>query len=799
MLEVEYKEEEDEIPVPLTPVKGPNQSPQTVRCGELNVLFPYDPYKCQMIMMKEMIKGLNSGQNCLLESPTGTGKTAALLCASLAWLENERKRNPDSKVVVIYASRTHSQLQQVIEQLKKTPYKSTPMVILASRAKTCINAEAQSSGAVDVMCEVMRGNSDNPRANEHPKNSGRFPTCTFYETVRTGRGLFEEKFKEENGSDTSGPWDLEDLDRIGKKCNTCPYYEIKEMQPKAKLVLCTYNHVLHPWIRRALRLELAGNIVILDEAHNIESNCREIASRKISLEKLERTIVPALNEASARDDIPERKQEPLKYVKVAFTELLNWMRKQKTEENNHKFQKLGDSEVQKIANPLAVFNSIGLGPEGQNILFEQMLILSDRHYNYPYDPEVAKFKLDSKVTRSINSILFTFHTLYKRDRLRTQSLHMRLQHYSVDLEKTSVSNDKPTVIELAINCLSPHVVFQDMKFARSVIVASGTLSPRNSFATELGMPFQHELSAPHVIETNRIFARIIRNSWNENDPKAFRFNHNTLQEEKQFSDQAKALGNLLLQVRTQIQKGILVLFPSKHLATSLKTSWEADGTLKRLCVPGLRKTFFEHEIDTANFKNALEEYRSAATSDGAIMFAFLRGRISEGIDFSDDQARAVITVGIPFGPMQDLKIVRKREYNDDRCKKYPNDNRLRGWDWYRIDAFRALNQGFGRCIRHRDDWGVILMVDERYSDHTGCVSAWVRSALPERDVGKKNIEEELGRFLTAMQISEEGVTAAAATTTAPTPTTATTTDPTNTSSASTTNPAKRFRVGPMGG
>lgn len=52
----------------------------------------------------------------------------------------------------------------------------------------------------------------------------------------------------------------------------------------------------------------------------------------------------------------------------------------------------------------------------------------------------------------------------------------------------------------------------------------------------------------------------------------------------------------------------------------------------------------------------------------------------------------------------------KMEYNTSNVSK----GLLSGSEWYTINAFRALNQAIGRCVRHKDDWGAVLLVDERY-------------------------------------------------------------------------------------
>jgi Rad3-related DNA helicase len=50
-------------------------------------------------MMEKIINSIRNSENALLESPTGTGKTLALLVAALAWQKDDMESNDNASMI----------------------------------------------------------------------------------------------------------------------------------------------------------------------------------------------------------------------------------------------------------------------------------------------------------------------------------------------------------------------------------------------------------------------------------------------------------------------------------------------------------------------------------------------------------------------------------------------------------------------------------------------------------------------------------------------------------------------------
>lgn len=115
----------------------------------LLVYFPYDYiYPEQYAYMMELKKGLDAKGHCLLEMPSGTGKTTTLLSLVVSYMMTY----PMEVTKLIYCSRTVPEIEKVVEELRlllnyieQETEKPTKMLglVLSSRKNLCVHPEVR--------------------------------------------------------------------------------------------------------------------------------------------------------------------------------------------------------------------------------------------------------------------------------------------------------------------------------------------------------------------------------------------------------------------------------------------------------------------------------------------------------------------------------------------------------------------------------------------------------------------------------------------------------------------------------
>ena len=122
-------------------------------------------------------------------------------------------------------------------------------------------------------------------------------------------------------------------------------------------------------------------------------------------------------------------------------------------------------------------------------------------------------------------------------------------------------------------------------------------------------------------------------------------------------EMVRDLGETLLHVCKVTPGGVLLFFPSYGLMNKITDQWREMSLWDEL---NDTKTFFLEPRESFKYKTTIKRYFNAVEKDGgAILAGVCRGKISEGLDFSDEAARAVIVVGIPFPQVYDPKTILK--------------------------------------------------------------------------------------------------------------------------------------------
>jgi len=335
-------------------------------------------------------------------------------------------------------------------------------------------------------------------------------------------------------------------------------------------------------------------------------------------------------------------------------------------------------------------------------------------------------------------------------------------------------------------CFSPSVAMQELKAlgVRSFVLASGTLTPMASFATELGLPFPIRLSGKHVVDpaSQVCCGVVLSGDVGTSGPVSL----NGSYENRENPEYKMALGAQLSTVAGGTPGGVLVFFPSYSVMEKTVEFWKTCRVWESLTGSGSslpnRPVFLEPR-SASEFPALLAGFNAACDRPdgrGALLFAVCKGKVSEGLDFADARGRAVVIVGIPYAPPNDARVVIKRRLLDESYRaaggggggrgnftgnaRFPTTTilgagggkpvgpPLSGASWYSMMAMRAVNQAAGRVIRHGRDYGAIIFLDERFAREKESLSPWFRGCLQTWETGGRALSSKLQQFFKAAEV-----------------------------------------------
>ncbi|XP_054602371.2 regulator of telomere elongation helicase 1 isoform X2 [Nothobranchius furzeri] len=749
-----------------------------LKLNGVTVDFPFTPYDCQKDYMTKVLECLKQSHNGVLESPTGTGKTLCLLCATLAWREHFKDAISARKISeklkgaemfpntpfsswgtaatdgdkpvyytdipkIIYASRTHSQLAQVISELKNTTYRPK-VCVLGSREQLCINQEVMRQESNHVKVHMCRD-----------KVSTR--SCGFYNNV------------EERSSDRellNSILDVEDLVKFGNKQRVCPYFLTRSLKQHADIIFMPYNYLLDPKSRRAHNIELNKAVVIFDEAHNVERMCEESTSFDLT----------PYDVASAITAVDRLLEEKAKEVSRGdpVTEDINV----ESLSSGSKLEVPTIAKVKQILLDLeAAIDSIDV-PSEKGITKPGIFIyelLEKAHLTYSTKTAVYEAleqiigSLTGKPGAFLNSnglqkladiiqLVFSGEPseLDRQRKMESYSAYFKVHiHRDTSAAKkkqaadpwASASSKKQGNI-LSYWCFSPGFSMQELvnQGVRCIILTSGTLSPLTTFTSEMRIDFPVLLENGHVISRDQIYVRVL-DQGPDSVVLSSAFNRRFIPEVM------ASLGNTVANLCRLVPRGLLVFFPSFLLMEKTLELWRTKGQASHI---EILKPMFVEPKGKGTFSEVINGYYSSVNDPkckGGSFFAVCRGKASEGLDFADNFCRAVVITGLPFPPKFDPRVVLKMQYLDEmNGSKAPGVKFLSGQEWYRHQAFRAVNQAIGRVIRHKEDYGAIFLCDERFRspDVRANLPSWVRPYVRVQ-AGFGTVVREVSQFFRTAQ------------------------------------------------
>ncbi|TBU65866.1 DNA repair helicase [Dichomitus squalens] len=701
---------------------------------DLPIIFPYDRiYPEQYAYMCDLKRTLDATGHCLLEMPSGTGKTVSLLSLIVSY-----QQFYPTKRKLIYCSRTVPEIEKALSELQRLmdyrrdcaetdeqreKEKNFYGIGLTSRKNLCIHPEVskeKKGKVVDARCRDLTNSAVCTKGRENP---GSVELCDWHENL----GKLEP-----GNLIPPGIWTLADVLQHGRENKICPYFLVRRMMPFVDVIIYSFHYLLDPKVAEQVSKELTKDaIVVFDEAHNIDNVCIESLSIDLTrpmLDSAARSVV------KLGDNIDEIKKTDASKLQDEYAKLVEGL------------QEASNDEDAFVSNPVLPEDLLKEAIPGNIRKAEHFVAFLKRFVEY------LKTRMRVLHVVAETPLSFLQHlkdiTYIERRPLRfcaerLQSLVRTLELSRLDelssLQKVAsfatlvatyekgfllilepFETDNATVPNpiFHLTCLDPSIAIKPV-FERfsSVVITSGTLSPLDMYPKMLqftpvvqetySMTLTRNSFLPLVITRGSDQVAISSRFEVRNDPAVVR-----------------NFGSILIEYSKIVPDGIVAFFPSYLYMESIVAAWNDMGILNEVWK---HKLIFVETPDANETSIALENYRRACDNGrGAVLLSVARGKVSEGIDFDHNYGRAVIMFGVPYQYTESRILKARLEYLRDAY-------RIRESEFLGFDAMRNAAQCVGRVLRGKTDWGLMVFADKRFAraDKRAKLPRWINQYITE--------------------------------------------------------------------
>ncbi len=242
--------------------------------------FPYDYRPCQQAMVTFIRDGVMLGRRVVVESGTGTGKTAVSLAGTLSAVHGTGCK-------VVYLTRTKSQHRQVAVECRAIS-RNIPVVSVAMQGRNV--------STCPVMTEDPDLRDGDPEelsrlCAELKKGNGSAGGCRYFREITETTVNSCLSFIKGEVPDPEGFRDF--CAALG----VCPYEMSKQLLKYADVVSASYPFMFDPVIRSRFLSWMGVSekevVIVVDEAHNLPGYLRESQTCRVTARALDLSLAEA--------------------------------------------------------------------------------------------------------------------------------------------------------------------------------------------------------------------------------------------------------------------------------------------------------------------------------------------------------------------------------------------------------------------------------------------------------------------------------------------------------------------------